>query len=254
MRDLSILKKMIKKICKILGGLAICVLYGRLFVFAQTNMESYIEEFSVSAGKTNIENTKQLVQNFCNAVIHTKSSSIYELSSDFAFSSKESIIVYLLCKPLIDTKDFAPTIIGDKSILKQTSRSSYNISCEPESDMDGCELYKKLPKTFNTIANDLTNIKIAAIYGMSNSEKATNDLANEFSKQYFSGTALCDPKDSKDNSCAYPKTFDHLKTFITQAKSLSKQTTSINLGKLNERKKTTVGCENKSNNYNILVC
>ncbi len=249
---------MTKTRCKTSIAFLILLISGTLYWYAQniesTSLESYLEQFSQEAGKAEIQNTKELIYNFCTTIINPNTKKVYDPISDFVFSSKDSIILYILCTPLVDTKSFTSILAGEKTILKQTNRPDYSIHCDMTSDLDSCNLYKQLPKAFNTIANDLTNLKLAAAYWMSDSSKSTNELANEFAKQYFSGTALCDPKDSEDNSCSYPKTFDHLKTFISQAKSLSKQTTTINVEKLNTRKNTTTQCESKKENYNLIIC
>jgi hypothetical protein len=85
------------------------------------------------------------------------------------------------------------------------------------------------------ILNDMTNIKIASAYGVTDFSTGStlNDQANAFGSYYFGDNViLCDPKSSIDNLCTYPQTLRKLKSFLSRADSIAKKNTTFNLDKL----------------------
>jgi hypothetical protein len=95
------------------------------------------------------------------------------------------------------------------------------------------------------LLNDMSNIKIASAYGLTQftkkgeeakqKEQLTN-MANQFGQYYFSDSlVLCDPKSSIDNTCVYPKTLNHMKSFLRRADTIAKKNTTFNIIKISEQ-------------------
>jgi hypothetical protein len=95
------------------------------------------------------------------------------------------------------------------------------------------------------LLNDMSNIKIASAYGLTQFASKDNeakkkeqlsDMANQFGQYYFSdNVVLCDPKSSIDNTCVYPKTLKQLTSFLRRADSIAKKNTTFDLSLLAEQ-------------------
>jgi hypothetical protein len=120
------------------------------------------------------------------------------------------------------------------------ANSAYH-ACNPKTSMGNCNFTNFLPDIYQTIMNDLSNIKLASIYGYKydgNKKEDREKAIQDFAISYFHGEKIetaCNASDRhylrhtqmQDNAsvhCSHPKTYQYLDEMIKSAGKLMKKT------------------------------
>lgn len=210
-----------------------------------------------SSKNNNSYSVKFLTQNFCESMSNVKCN-----HDDDIFDANQSVFMTVLCDN-VDKWDlftkmdrwillktwFTQFGIFDYGFLDTEDGMSINFCDYNQSDMNGCDYSKQLPKLFDEIINDYFDVKQSDLYGVDTlkEEETNEDMANNFSKANFVGLEICDP-----DSDYYGKTCKTLKNYMWDVKNLLKSTNVIDVSKLIEWKDASI-CE-KDFADNILYC
>lgn len=144
-------------------------------------------------------------------------------------------------------------------------------SCDPKKNMANCKFMNFAPNIYSAILNDISNIKLASIYGYkynSNDKNARAQAIQEFTHRYFHDPeqleATCnDPaihylheKDltgEQSDYCSHPNTYKTLDEIIKSSQNLIKKTTLLDAETIMES-----SCDNNSDPLiyykNPLIC
>jgi hypothetical protein len=215
-------------------------------------------------------NMRGMILHFCDVVLGVdkdmKLSNPSFCYDGVQYNPKQSLFVYTLCVNMdkapghtsykdqfkadsdFDIEAFLKDDITDLNdiwnIPSQDSldtNSSYH-ACDPKTSMGNCNFTNFLPDIYQTIMNDLSNIKLASIYGYKYDGNDTVDrekAIQEFAQAYFHDKekpeTTCNASDRhylrkeqmQDNSsvhCSHPKTYQYLDEMIKSAGKLMKKT------------------------------
>ncbi|MBS8121702.1 hypothetical protein [Candidatus Vampirococcus lugosii] len=176
-----------------------------------------------------ITNKKGLIENYCNTIFSDELELIDGFQNmTFYYTPKKSIFLHALCSHL---EDF------DESKFDETFLNYINdgylddILDEPaceydeENDMSGCRFSYFLPKIFGNIINEVSNVKLASILGISDED--IDDSIEEFSNIYFgeSEDIGCDGKyylynqdidDLETMHCQHPDTYEYFSKYLQE--------------------------------------
>ena len=119
-------------------------------------------------------------------------------------------------------------------------------SCDPKKNMANCKFMNFAPNIYSTILNEISNIKLASIYGYKYNSKDSNERAKaiqEFVHRYFHDPeqleATCndasihylnnkDITGEQSDHCSHPKTYKILDEVIKSSHKLIKKTSMLN--------------------------
>jgi len=223
---------------------------GSVFVSAQS-CETMVDWLMLSNQQLSVE---KLTNNFCEKI--SEKSCIHDWD---LFDASQSVFLTILCDNIwawdwfLVNRDillktwFTQFWVYDYGFGEDEEGSSIDFCDYNQTDLNGCDFSKHLPKIFDEIMNDYFNIKQADLYGVDNIEDSvTNEeLVNKFSKKNFVWMELCDPdSDYYGDACKYTK------NYMKSAKNLLKKTKVINFEKLREQ---NIDCD-KNWSENILYC
>ncbi|HKL43687.1 MAG TPA: hypothetical protein VJ892_00215 [Candidatus Absconditabacterales bacterium] len=240
-----------KGIVKIVLGIGLISLFAGSVFAVMPSCETMVDSLVLPNKQLTVEG---LTQNFCKQ-ISTKSC----MHDGDPFDASQSVFLTILCDNVGRGDDF---VINRDMLLKtgftqfgvfdygfgeDEEGSTINFCDYTQTDLNGCDLSKYLPKIFDPIMNDYFNIKQADLYGVDDIEDSTTseELVNKFSKKNFVGLELCDPdSDYYGEACKYTK------NYMKSAKNLLKKTKVIDFEEL---KKQEIECGD-SWTGNILYC
>jgi hypothetical protein len=215
-------------------------------------------------------NMRGMLLHFCDVMLGvSKDVTLWSASfcyGDTQYNPKQSLFMYSLCVNM----DKAPWHSSYKDQFKATedfdiekffkddvtdlndvwnipsqesldSNSSYH-ACNPKTSMGECNFTNFLPDIYQSIMNDLSNIKLASIYGykykaedQNERSKAISDFAKTFFADQDRPELACNAKDihylrgtqMQDNQsihCSHPKTYQYMDEMIKSAGKLVKKT------------------------------
>ncbi len=211
--------------------------------------------------KINTKNTRDLVKSYCSTILDKdwgkqQFFNNVDAAQMMYFDANQSVFAYILCSPWGYAESFPQ--ITDSEILKKEKRSAYWIDCSTDSDLDGCDFHRSVHNIMIELLNDLSNIKIWSAYWVSDYDEKTTltKMGNDFGRYFFGDNIiLCDPEHKVDNTCTYPKTLNHLKSYLRRGDTISKKNTVFDLEKLSPLEETiclkgiTATSYSKYNNY-----
>lgn len=248
---------------KVLFNLFIPILLSTLlwisFWFAQTNIPTNMDDYSsglalyfAGAKPTTM---KVLINKYCDAVLNQSFLWKNITWEDYYYSAKDSIFVYILChnvSPWFDvnfnekfnsTKEgyFKESSFSWLWIVDYTQRVDYDV-CDPNSNLQYCDLTYHIPRVFNMILNDIFSIQQSRVYALTNpdfSESTVEDQIDTYAKDKFN-IKFCDSTDWK-----YPKLCKTMETYIKASAKLIKGLEILNYTNLLKE-------ANSSSNYYTL--
>lgn len=218
------------------------------------------------------ENTRNaLVQHFCDTFLELRddlpdqaAESPLECFSyaGYRYDPRQSMFMYALCGNMdkaVDqpkykeafergnfaladylTDDLDLNEVWDIPLQIDLDSDTAHSPCDPKLSMQGCQFSRFLPGIFKHIMNDISNIKLASIYGYKygNDSESRKKAIQEFSESYFGDytdeQAPCldpaiwylnpeTPAGDKKH-CAHPKTYNLVDETIKSAHKLLQQT------------------------------
>lgn len=234
-----------------------------------------------------------MILHFCDVVLDVyKDGKLAQPSFSYgnmSYDPKKSLFVYALCVNMDKAPEhssykdaFKPTDGFDiQKLIKQDitdlndirnipsqdtldGGSSYH-GCNPKTSMGDCNFTNFLPDIYSTIMNDLSNLKLASIYGYKydhnkkeDREKAIADFAHTFFHDPEHPEIACNDKathyinkeqlsDGKSEHCSHPKTYQYLDEMIKSAWAVVKKTAYLDGKSIMES-----ACEDP--NKNPLLC
>jgi hypothetical protein len=203
-----------KKYIHYLLALILCVLFSHTRTFAEW-INSFDQFFGIVSEdlftfSPTDKNADNMISLYCSSVM--KAGAFKRNDNDgFVYDPAYSSFVYLLCKKHSITSK-------PKDYFKRTTFVELwltdNGYCPSSFD---CAFATIVPKLFNDIMTDYTNIKEANLYGLIGDftmDKEIEDQANVYSQAFF-GVDICQKKDR-----SYPSTCRDMKSYIRKAKNM----------------------------------
>lgn len=203
-----------KKYIHYLLALILCVLFAHTRTFAESpkTFDQFFTSISDSlfASSATVKDGEDMVRTYCSAVMNA---GVFKRNDNdgFIYDPAYSSFVYLLCEQSIKSK-------LSETYFKRTTFTELwltdNGYCPSSSD---CAFATIVPKLFNDIMTDYTNIKEANLYGLIwdfTMDKEIEDQANVYSQAFF-GVDICQKKDR-----SYPSTCRDMKSYIRKAKNM----------------------------------
>lgn len=227
-----------------LGIMTIIACLWFSFAFAASEADivhTLYTEYSSDPGQVHT-----LIVNYCDAVLTSKSF----IKNDFVYDAKYSAFVYLLCSNVVDASrsKLKDTYFKRKS-FKELDFTDYDLDdrdlCAPQSMNNECDLATNIPKLFNAIMNDYTNIKQSTIYGPFveyNSEAQLWSVINDYFQSYF-GINICN-----NTNHSYDKTCRMVKSYVKNTRKILSELTVFDAQSI----KDLPACS--WSNDNIFVC
>lgn len=206
-------------------------------------------------GYDNKVSTRDVIRNFCSNVSSFKCADSADWYNDY-FVADQSVFLSILCNSVSQWDFYSGTLkilkkknFFDFWIVKSTT--GYE-ECNDNTSMDKCWLFESyvLPKIFNSIMNDLFDIRQSVFFWITElSDSFSEDVAaNNFSKTSF--LSIEDWICAKPDIDYYPKTCSKLKTYMKRARNLMTSTKVIDVSSLWE---TQWDCLN-FRSENVLYC
>lgn len=208
------------------------------------------------------KNIYNLTSWFCANIATLKCVSTGDWSAVDYFDAFQSLFLTVLCNS-VKQWNFYQTwsrVLKKKSFIDfwiVSSETWITESCHRYRGMNSCNYAYYLPWIFNKIENDMFNVRQARFFGVNelsdsfNPEEAANQLSISImpwlSIQNWLNAWICDP-----NSDYYKSTCKTLKNYVKDAENLLKNTSVIDIEKLQELK-DSADCENNPD-HNILYC
>lgn len=148
--------------------------------------------------------------------------------TDMIYDAKQSLWMSILC---LHTKN--PVFEATNKLHAVKTQRDRDIDCDLNNniDLESCPIHNDIIKIFGIIINTYSNIKLANLYGMSSIDPWLDDqtLANNRAKQYFgSEFELC------GKNCQYPKTYNQLKSTLSNARENAFKSPYIQTSKLSK--------------------
>lgn len=178
------------------------------------------------------------------------------------FDASQSAFVTILCNSVKMWAQYLETA----ELLKKQSFLDFWIvvsetwkfeSCHWSGSLNDCNYAYHLPQIFNSIENDLFNIRQARYFGISglSEEFSPQEAANAFSLSAFNGLSIqawLSDWICTEDSVYYKSTCKTLKNYMVDARNLLTNTKVIDIEKLQELSEIA-DCENDPDK-NILYC
>lgn len=208
-----------------------------------------------------------LIKHFCDTFLNTRDDGsegmIYFDYGAMRYDPRQSLFMYTLCTPLdepmhtnyTDTFSFRYpneqeefsmlTVLKDKAKPLSLWKLSDDDDCDPSKSMQACNFSTMLLPIMKTIINDLSNVKLATLYGWKyeNTTEKRQEAIKDFSTTYFGDpqTACRDGEkrylypdvlEWDQKHCSHPKTYQLLDETLKSAFGLVKKTTLIDGAKI----------------------
>ncbi len=203
-----------------------------------------------------------LIKHFCDTFLNTRDDGlewmIYFDYGAMRYDPRQSLFMYTLCTPLDSTMqtDYAETfsfrytndneefslsaLLKEKTKAVDLRRLSDDDDCDPKKSMQACNFATMLTPIMKTIINDLTNIKLATLYGRKyeNTTEKRQEAIKDFSITYFGKPQeACrdgekwylypDVLEGDQKHCSHPKTYQMMDETLKSAFGLVKKTELI---------------------------
>ncbi len=213
-----------------------------------------------------ILDNKDLLVGFCKASEETID---WFADDNLLYTPNYSLFLGVLCKPLgIDLflVDSDGKNLGDK-YLGDEVKNNWNAlwvdpeSCDPESDLQECDIPYLIKTIFTAVMNDHS---FMAIWSWAMSADNIAELIKEYSETYFGGAdTICDGKwfylDEKSiagaEACSHPKTYKYLHDIIEGFQNGKKALKTINKNNISQIDQDAKSCKKWSNNFaNLFLC
>ena len=242
-----------------------------------TDNDSYLD---LLAGEdVNLEKRQGLVMHYCDVLLGTRDGD--NLADEcgcwdndpYRYDAKQSMFVYALCANMDQALD-QPKYIQAFNTTYETPDGEFPFNlalyiqedvdlnevwgipaqelletksqldgCDPTSDMQGCNFGRILPEIFTTIMNDLSNLKLASMYGYNyGDDKESRELAiRDFATTYFGEASQPEVPCNDDGyhylryeslagnkaHCMHPRTYNLLDSYLKAAKKFVRKTDMI---------------------------
>lgn len=199
--------------------------------FKDADMVQSISYLSGMVGKllewNVVNNRKDMVIRYCDVLLSGKNNNDYMRSDNlFYYDPHYSIFVYNLCN-YVDSESYKDKFdnLSEYASDMYVDELKYNLwflsSCDPDSDMNSCNVPEFYGTMFKTILNDYSNLKLSNLYWFGRME--LEDMIKNFSDEYFG--KICWDKnafyldqeqreDKSDRHCTHPKTYKLLSDTI----------------------------------------
>jgi hypothetical protein len=200
-----------------------------------------------------------LIKHFCDTFLNMrddkKEGMIYFDYGGMRYDPRQSLFMYTLCTPLDATMrtDYADAfsfrytneweefslvaLLKEKVKPVSLWRLSDDDDCRPNGSMQACNFATLLMPMMKAIINDLSNIKLATLYGWKyeNTTDMRQEAIKEFSQTYFGDPqAACrdgekrylypDVLEGDQKHCSHPKTYQMMDETLKSAFALTKKT------------------------------
>ncbi|MCF7834964.1 hypothetical protein K9M48_02815 [Candidatus Gracilibacteria bacterium] len=230
--------------------------------FYQTQSE-YLDIISTQLLASQTDSTKDILNSFCSVVLINSGLIIDDI---YVYSPGESVFLYLICHNINKDLDFKFNqnfLSGDKSYLKKQDFNDLGIIdygpngdydyCDPQKDMDNCDISSHFPSVFNVLINDIVSFQQSRLYGLQNpdfDEMKIEDQVDNYSKEKFN-VLFCDTTNG-----LYPQLCKTMKSYLKSSAKLLKGLDIINYQNiLVSDDKGLISCPATSaSDYDFLKC
>lgn len=231
-----------------------------------SGIEKGVEALQDELWYYSILDNKDLLVGFCKAAKET----IGGFSDgNLLYTANYSLFLWVLCKPLkvdVFLIDSDGKNLGDKYIADEVKNNWYTLwidpeSCDPESNLQMCDIENLIKTIFTAVMNDHSFL---AIWWWAMSADKIDDLIKEYSETYFGGgDTICDKKGFYLNeksiagaeACSHPKTYKYLHDIIEGFQTQKKWLKTINKNNIAEIDQDAKSCEKWSNTFaNLFLC
>ncbi len=228
----------------------------------------YIAVLSQKLLESKPSSRRSMISSYCNTVFSDDLADWFQHSS-FHYSPAKSIFLHSICHPLEDSEwfDFDESEFDDNLLdyindWYQQQLIDPQTWCDYTTDMNDCKFSYMLPTIFGTIMNEYSNIKLASIYWLSNTD--IEESIEEFSNTFFGKPEdiWCDWKtylhaqDVEDNNkrhCQHPHTYVYLAWYLQEIQQLLQNAIVLNWNEILDQDISSDQCVMNSDT-DIIAC